>query len=196
MQHDARGHGSHTSFLRGFLDRESLQLHILDESSLPLGQALQQPVEVVAYRALLGVVRRKKSFGILERYLNRAVPATQMVDELVTGQSVRPRSEGKRPVVAVALQMHREECLLDEVFDLGSGRTDAASEVSTKVATEGFEELTVCSRVSLQAASHQRPEALFGVLLQHWCSTRPRGAGRAILTRAVCKAQSGKSRVL
>jgi hypothetical protein len=65
--------------------------------------------------------------------------------------------------------MHCKEALLDEVLDFGGGGAEAAREVPTEVTTEDAEELTVRARVSLQAADHQRPEALFGlVLLQHW----------------------------
>ncbi len=65
--------------------------------------------------------------------------------------------------------MHSKECLLDEILDFGCGGADAAAEVPTEVATEHAEELTVRARIALEAAEHQRPEALFGlVLVRHW----------------------------
>lgn len=168
MQHDARRYGRHTTLLRGFLDGKSLQLHILYQSSLPVGQTLQQSVQIGAQRALFGIFGRKEGAGILEGDLNRPVAAAQMIDQLVAAEGICPRREGKRSVVAVALQMHCQECLLDEILDF-RGRADATGEVTPEVATEEAEELTVRARVSFQAADHQRPEALFGlVLLQHW----------------------------
>ncbi|MHB8816332.1 MAG: hypothetical protein ACYDAE_24125, partial [Steroidobacteraceae bacterium] len=51
----------------------------------------------------------------------------------------------------------------------GGGAPDATGEVPPKIAPEDAEELTVRPRIPLQAADHQRPEALFGlVLLRHW----------------------------
>src|SRR6185312_14817827 len=112
MQHDARRYGGHTALARGFLDGESLQLHLFDQSSLPVGQTLQQPVEVGAQRALLGILGCKEGAGILEWDLDRAAPPSKMVDQFVAGEGVCPRGEGKRSVVAVALQMHCQERLL------------------------------------------------------------------------------------
>lgn len=167
MQHHPCRHGGHAALLSRFLDGKALQLHVFDETSLPVGQTLQQPVEIGSHGPLLGVIGGKKSVGILERDLDGPFPATQVVNELVTGQGICPGREWKRPVVGFALQMHGKECLLDQVLDFGGGRADAAGEVSAKTTAEGLEELTVSVRVSLQAAEHQRPEALFGVLLQH-----------------------------
>jgi len=165
MQHDASRHGSHTALVRSFLDGETLQLHVLYQTSLPVGQTLQQPLEIGTQRTLLGIFGCEERAGILEWDLNRPAAPAQMVDELVAGERIRPGREWKRPVVAVALQMHRKECLLDEILDFGGGGADAPGEVPTEVATEHAEELTVRARVPLQAADHQRPEALFGLVL-------------------------------
>ena len=37
MQHDAGRHGGHTPFVRGFFDGQTLQLHVLYQTSLPVG---------------------------------------------------------------------------------------------------------------------------------------------------------------
>lgn len=179
MQHHPRRNGGHTTLLGGFLYGKTLQLHVLDETSLPVGQTLQQPVEIGAHGPFLGIVGGKKSIGLLQWDLDGPVPATQVIDELVAGQGIRPWREWQRPVVGLALQMHREERLLDQVLDFGSGGADAAREVPAKVTPEGFEELTMSVRISFQAADYQRPEALFGVLLQHWVidSLAARGPG-------------------
>ena len=75
MQHDPRGHGGHSALLRRFLDGEALQLHILDQTSLPVGQTLQQSVQIGAQRTLLGVFGGEESAGILEWNLVRPVAA-------------------------------------------------------------------------------------------------------------------------
>ncbi len=169
MQHDARRHGAYAALSGSFLDGEALQLDVLDQTSLPVGQTLQQPVEIRAQRAFLRVVGGEESARILQRDLDRPVAAAQMVDELVAGKGIRPGREGQRPVVAVALQMHGKECLLDEILDFGGGGADPAGEVSAQKPAENTEELTVRVRVSLLAADHERPEALFGfILMQHW----------------------------
>ena len=168
MQHDARRYCGHSTLLRGFLDGEALQLHILDQTSLPLGKTLQQPVEIGAQRAFLRILGGKESAGILEGDLNRPVPAAQMIDELVAGEGICPGREGKGSVVALALQMHCKECLLNQVLDLGGAGADAACEVPAQKTTEHAEELAVRARISLETPDHQRPEALFGlILLQH-----------------------------
>jgi hypothetical protein len=64
--------------------------------------------------------------------------------------------------------MHGEERLLYQIFDFAGGSADAAREISPQKPAEEAEELTMRVRISLQAADHERPEALFGlVLLQH-----------------------------
>jgi hypothetical protein len=65
--------------------------------------------------------------------------------------------------------MHRKQRLLDEVLDFGGGGADPPGEVPTEVTAQDAEELPVRARIPLEAADHQRPEALFGLfLLQHW----------------------------
>lgn len=129
---------------------------------------MQKAVEIVAQCAFLGIFGGEKSAGILEWDLERPVPAAEVVDELVAGEGIRPGREGKRAVVAVALQMHGKERLLNEILDLRRRGPDAAREVATKVPAEDAEELAVRARIPFQAADHQRPEALFGlILLQH-----------------------------
>src|SRR6185312_3085179 len=162
MQHDARRNSGHATLPCGFLDREPPQLDIFDQSSLPVGQTLQQAVQIGAQRTLLGIFGREESVGVLEGNVVRALAAAQVVDQLVAGERVCPGCERKRPVVALALQMHGKECLLDEILDFSGGPADASGEVSTQVAAEDAEELTMRARIPLQAANHQWPEALFG----------------------------------
>src|SRR6185312_793810 len=91
-----------------------------------------------------------------------------MVDQLVAGEGVRPGCEWQGSVVALALQMYGKESFLDEIFDFAGGAADAAREVPTQIAAQDGEELTVRARIPLQAANHQWPEALFGlILLRH-----------------------------
>lgn len=169
MEHDAGRYGGHAALLRGFLDGKTLQLHVLEQSSLPVGQTLQQPLEIRAQSTFLRVVGSEEGVGILERDLNRPSPAAQMIDELVAREGIRPGCKWQRAIVAVALQMHGKQRLLDEILDLAARGTDAAGEVPTQVAAEEAEELTMGAGIPLQAEDHQRPEALFGlVLLQHW----------------------------
>jgi len=168
MEHHTRRDGGHAALAGRFLDRKTLQLHVLDETSLPVGQTLQQAVEVGAQRAFLRIVRGEESAGVLEWDVSRPIPPAQVIDELVAGQGVCPGREWKRSVVGVTFQMHREQCLLDEILDFGGGGTDSAAKVATQVAAENHEELTVRAGIAFQAAEHQRPEALFGlVLLRH-----------------------------
>jgi hypothetical protein len=111
------------------------------------------------------------------------MPAAQMIDELVAGQGIRPGREGQRAVVAVALQMHGKECLLNEILDFGARAADAAAEIAPQITAQDAEELAVRARVPLQTADHQRPEALFSlVLLLHWGATHSRCATGVILT--------------
>ena len=169
MQHDASRYRGHAALAGGLLDGKALQLHVLQQTTLAVGQTLQQPIEIGAQRALLRIIGRKESARVLQGHLHRPLAAPQMVNELVAGEGIRPGREGKRSVVTVALQMHCEECLLDEILDLGGGGADAPREIAAQIAAEHAEELTVSARIARQAADHQRPEALFGlILLQHW----------------------------
>jgi hypothetical protein len=76
--------------------------------------------------------------------------------------------------------VHRKESLLDEILDLAPRGADAALEVPTQVTAEDVEKLTMRARIALQAANHQWPEALFGlILLRHWTVSIARGAQAA-----------------
>lgn len=115
------------------------------------------------YRTLIGVVGGEEYPGVLERNVDLPPPATQVVDQLIAGDRVSPGREGQGTVIAVTLQMHREQRLLHQVLDLRGAGPDTAGEVAAQMATERAQELPMRGGIALEAADHQWPEALFSV---------------------------------
>jgi hypothetical protein len=93
----------------------------LDDEALALGQARQHLPRICRGSCLSALRGRERLGVVVDVHMVPEAPSAQMVDQLVTGDSMQPRFQRLGVVPAVALQMHDQQCLLHDVLTVFHG---------------------------------------------------------------------------
>lgn len=94
----------------------SLKRNLLDDPTLALGQTRQQPSGVYRYGGV-DIDRRFRGVGVVVDVdmVAKSAPA-QVIDQLVAGNRAQPRFERLCLFPGVALQMHGQQSLLNDIL--------------------------------------------------------------------------------
>jgi hypothetical protein len=116
VQSDAHSALTHTNPFSYVPGSEALNGDEFDDLALLSGKTRQYLLSVDE-RVLVAILRRRKTIGVVV-YVNKLAksPSAQMIDHLVVGDSPQPRLERLVLIPGVALKVHRQKCILHNVF--------------------------------------------------------------------------------
>ena len=118
MKRNANGAFAHAQTRRYVGCAPSLQGNFLDDPTLALGQTRQQPSGVYRCGGIY-TVRHFQGVGVVVDVdmVAESTP-TQVISQLVAGDRAKPRFERLRLVPGVALQMHGQQSLLNNILTI------------------------------------------------------------------------------
>ena len=135
----------------------SLEGDLLDDAALAFGQAGQQPRELVHRGVGIGGDGQRVGVVVDVEVIVEAAPA-QMIDQLVARDGAQPRLERLRLVPGVALQMHGQQCLLNDILAVrraASRRHKAAAHDGAQPQRDMAEQPPIGLVVALPCQAHQ-----------------------------------------